>query len=300
METDLKKWHEDEKVWWNQHGEYMNLQWKLNDNLNKLLRNDLEIDYENYLFSPKQKMLDVGCGSGWFARSFSEKGMFVTGIDVSQEQINIANNLKSKTKDDKLTFICCDLLDWDCSELESHFDVIFVSAFLHHLPMVELEEIIRKISFVLKKSGKVYLYEPLESNNKNNFLVKIIDHVNNIMIEIFLTLIPKFFKLYNKRHIQELENGYSMESPHERPLNKDELESIFMKYFDVIEIRAWHIYSLGFSMQAMGLKKAALRFYSIIISLLVVWEKALIKTFGWEAFSRPGRFILCGIKLVKK
>jgi len=300
MDTDIKKWHEDEKVWWNRHGDYMTHQWKLNSFLHKLLRTDLEIDYKEYLFKSNGKMLDVGCGSGWLARSFSEKGMIVTGIDVSQEQIDAANALKSKTKDENLTFICCDLLDWDCSDLESNFDVIFVSAFLHHLPMVELEEVIRKISFVLKKEGKVYLYEPLESDEKGKLIVKFIDYINNITIAVFLTILPKFLNLYNERHIQELNNGYTMESPHERPLNKKALELILIKFFEIREIRGWHIYTLGFSMQAIGLKNAPLTFYSFIISIFSVWEKILIKLFGWESFSKPGRFILCGIKLVKK
>lgn len=300
METNLEKWHEDEKVWWNKYGDYMTHQWKLNSYLNKILRTDLENDYKEYLFKSGGKMLDVGCGSGWLARSFSEKGMVITGIDVSQEQIDAANDLKLKTNDANLTFICSDLLDWDCSDLESHFDVIFVSAFLHHLPMVELDEVIQKIAFVLKKGGKVYLYEPLESLGKEKLLVKNIDYINNLIISIFIRVLPKFFNLYNQRHIQELNNGYSMASPHERPLNKKEFEQILLKSFDINEIRGWHIYTLGFSMQAIGFKKIALYFCSIVISIFVIWEKVLIKLFGWESFSKPGRFILCGIKIVKK
>ena len=295
-----KEWHEDEKVWWNLHGNYMTYQWKLNPYLNSLLRTGINRDFNEYLLMSGGNLLDIGCGSGWLARSFSKQGMFVTGIDVSQEQIDDANLLKDQFNDKNLSFICCDLLDWNVDKYESFFDAIFVSAFLHHLPNNELDETIQKLSFVLKKGGRVYLYEPLESDVRRNFIASVIDYLNTVLSVVLLNYLPKWFRLHNKRHEEEIKNGYIMQSPRERPLQMLEFEKILSRTFEIKEIRGRHIYSIGFAMQTMGLKKFAIRIYSSILTLFYVWEQFLIKVFGWQPFSRKGRFIMCSFKLEKR
>ena len=57
-----------------------------------------DCDYENwsqYLIkklSPFSlvKGLDVGCGGGWFTRAFARQGYQMTGMDVSQEMLDFA------------------------------------------------------------------------------------------------------------------------------------------------------------------------------------------------------------------
>lgn len=299
MEKLNEDWHEDEKVWWNMHGSYMTYQWKLNPYLNRLLRTGLNRDFNEYLFKSGDRLLDIGCGSGWLARSFSKQGMNVTGIDVSQEQIDDANLLKDQWNDKNLTFICCDLLDWNVDHYESSFDAIFVSAFLHHLPIDELNEIIKKLAFVLKKGGRVYLYEPLEADMKSTFITSMIDYLNTVFTVVLLNYLPRWFGLHNQRHKEEIANGYIMQSPRERPLQMIELEKILSESFEIKEVRGRHIYSIGFAMQTMSLKKVTIMIYSAVLSLFYVWEQLLIKVFGWQPFSRKGRFIMCSLKIEK-
>ena len=43
-------------------------------------------------FKEKSKLIDIACGKGRHARYFNEKGIDVTGIDLSENSINYANN----------------------------------------------------------------------------------------------------------------------------------------------------------------------------------------------------------------
>ena len=47
----------------------------------------LILKLKNY---PLQSGLDVGCGGGWFTRAFTRAGYTVTGLDVSAEMLDCA------------------------------------------------------------------------------------------------------------------------------------------------------------------------------------------------------------------
>src|ERR1039457_490097 len=183
-------WHADEENWWNQYGEYMNYQWRLSPRMNKLVRAELEQDYKSYLLRPGESLLDLGCGSGWLSMYFAERGMTVLGVDVSQEQINAANLLKKERHLDNMTFQCFDFMKWDVQKYQGCYENVFVSAFLHHLPENELEVIIRKIATVLKRGGRVYMYEPLQSVGGRTFVVKVVDRLCNFLIHMMFDRLP--------------------------------------------------------------------------------------------------------------
>ena len=47
---------------------------------------------------PKQRILDLGTGTGVLARAFAKRGAIVTGIDIAREQIAIAKQLSKEAK----------------------------------------------------------------------------------------------------------------------------------------------------------------------------------------------------------
>lgn len=81
-----------------------------------------EIDYIDSLikkYSNKENIsiLDIGCGTGIHANYLAEKGYQVTGIDFSEEMIQIANGGKNKNTE----FFVYDATNF---QLEKKFDII--------------------------------------------------------------------------------------------------------------------------------------------------------------------------------
>jgi 2-polyprenyl-3-methyl-5-hydroxy-6-metoxy-1,4-benzoquinol methylase len=296
----LSKWHQDEKEWWDSHGEYMTYQWRLTPSLHTVIRAPLESDYINYLLKPGGRLLDLGCGSGWLSLYFAEQGMSVLGIDVSREQINAANELKEKRNVLSVDFECIDFIEWDIDKFDNAFDSVFVSAFIHHLPMIELEIIFQKIALIVKSGGRVFMYEPLTAVRSRKLMVKILDKICTAGLAILLDKLPNLLGLVSQRHKDEIARGYTMVSPHERPVDIDILKTFCKKDFEISEVKGWHLHSLGFSMQVTALKENVRKYYEPLGKLWYWIDTALFKIFGWDAFALPGRFILCGIKIVKK
>lgn len=297
----IEKWHHDEEAWWDKFGSYMSYQWRLTPRLNQSIRDELEREYTSFLVNPGDRLLDLGCGSGWLSLNFANQGMSVLGVDLSQEQINEAKRIETPREDGSVDFVCADFAHWECAAYEAQFDKVFVSAFLHHLPEVELEMIFKKIAFVLKSGGKVYMYEPLSSTAESRSLVLyIIDELFKRVSDILINGIPKWFNLLNNNYLIERDRGYIMSSPHERPVDIRLLERFCADLFDIKEVRGWHLYSLGFAMQTMNLKDSVKNVYSVFTSLLYVIDRVLLDRLGWQKFSQPQRFILCSIKLIRK
>jgi 2-polyprenyl-3-methyl-5-hydroxy-6-metoxy-1,4-benzoquinol methylase len=303
MSTELDpmaQWHQDEKSWWNMYGDYMTYQWQLTPHLHKVIRKPLENEYVEYLLKPGGRLLDLGCGSGWLSFDFAERGMSVIGVDVSSEQINAANESKARSKTENVEFECADFNTWNSERYRGYFDSVFVSAFMHHLPEVELELIVRKIASVVKPGGRVFLYEPLTAARPRSLAVKVVDRVCSMALLLLLDKLPKWLGLFSERHLAELARGYRMTSPHERPVAVELLNDLFGKEFEVSEIKGWHLHSLGFSMQVTALKEGARKYYETLVRFWFGLDRFLFRFFGWESFSLPGRFILCSVKLTRK
>jgi len=300
-QVSTEKWHKDEKIWWDIYGCYMSYQWKLTPTLNRILRTELVEDYTKFLVKPGDKLLDLGCGSGWLSHYFYDFGMSVLGIDVSQEQINEANKLRLNQSETELRFLCADFIHLDLDIYEATFDKVFVNAFLHHIPDIELQLIFKKIAFVLKPGGKVFMYEPLTSSRKSEpYLFKLADGFVERFCGIFITRFPEWFDMYNIPYKSIIKKGYTMSSPHERPVDIDLIKKFCKASFDIVEVKGWHLYSLGFAMQSMNLKGFLRKTYTVITAMLFMVDKIFLLLFGWQRFSKPQKFILCGIKLIRK
>ena len=298
--NQIKAWHDDEKAWWDKYGEYMTYQWTLTPALNKIIRSQWTRDFNEFLFCEKGMLLDVGCGGGWLSLNFAKKGMVVLGLDISDDQIKRANQLKNDSELKNLNFECADLVGWDCTEYRDKFDSIFVNAFLHHLPSSEIGIIFQKIGYVLKKGGKCYFYEPLMTQvKKGGFFIKLIDSFIGLMAGVLIGKIPHCFGLWNARYQEELKKGYIMQSPHEAPVQIESIKKLLPDSLTMVEIRGQHLYSLGFAMQTMSLKKSLQGIYTCLTWFFYRMDELLLNLFGWESFSQPGRFILCSIKLEK-
>jgi SAM-dependent methyltransferase len=106
--------------------------------------------YHSYLLkyvpAPCENTLDIGCGTGQFARLLAGRAKHVTALDLSPEMVKIA---QSRSQDySNLAYQVSDVLAQPLPD--AHFDCIASIATLHHIP---LEAILPKIADALKPGG---------------------------------------------------------------------------------------------------------------------------------------------------
>ena len=97
------------------------------------------------------KVIDVGCGEGFYSIYLASKGFDVTGIDISEKAINYAKKNAKKEGFD-IKFKVMDLND--LSEIKEKFDLVLEWAILHCMPFEKRKKYIESISKILNKGGK--------------------------------------------------------------------------------------------------------------------------------------------------
>ena len=65
------------------------------DEIMEVIEYDLWVDFVKPYLKPEIKILDLACGSGTFANSIANLGYKISGLDLSEEIINVA---KEKSK----------------------------------------------------------------------------------------------------------------------------------------------------------------------------------------------------------
>jgi cyclopropane fatty-acyl-phospholipid synthase-like methyltransferase len=92
-------------------------------------------------------VLDIGCGAGVPAdRLMIAAGLAVTGVDISQVQIERARRLVPEA-----TFVCCDVVDFDLGPVS--FDAIISLYTLIHLPLDDQRDLFPRVFDALRPGG---------------------------------------------------------------------------------------------------------------------------------------------------
>lgn len=116
------------------------------------------------MLKPGSTVLDVGCGGGIMAKYLSEKGLTVTGIDFSENQIAIAKREVPAAK-----FMVADLYDLD--SIEGQFDAVFAQAVLLHIPKKDITGIMEKLVAKLRDGGYMYIAVKKRESNEQEEVV---------------------------------------------------------------------------------------------------------------------------------
>ena len=118
--------------------------------------------YHNFLLKhvPQncENALEIGCGTGAFARLLAKRCKRVVALDLSPEMIRVARSRSSQF--DNLEFQLADAMTWDFPE--SQFDFICSIATLHHL---QQRELFVKMKDALKPGGVLVVLDLVESNS---------------------------------------------------------------------------------------------------------------------------------------
>jgi ubiquinone/menaquinone biosynthesis C-methylase UbiE len=105
-----------------------------------------------------ENALEIGCGTGAFARQLAKRCKQVIALDFSAEMIRVARS--RSTQFDNLEFQLADAMIWDFPQ--SHFDFVCSIATLHHLKQHEL---LLKIRDALKPRGVLVVLDLVESSS---------------------------------------------------------------------------------------------------------------------------------------
>src|SRR5262249_47319089 len=110
------------------------------------------------------RALEIGCGTGAFARQLAKLSQQVTALDLSAEMVRVARSRSAPV--DNLEYQCADVMS--CDLPNEHFDCVATIATLHHLP---LRKALAKLKNSIKAEGILLvldLFEPERSLRKVN------------------------------------------------------------------------------------------------------------------------------------
>ncbi|PJA97851.1 MAG: hypothetical protein CO128_10370 [Ignavibacteriales bacterium CG_4_9_14_3_um_filter_30_11] len=110
------------------------------DRLFSLIKNFIE---------PNSSLVDVGCGTGRFSFSISDKVTKVVGIDLSEKNINKAKENLLKNPNDKISFQHTTISDLISQNL--HFDYAIMTYVIHEVNEEERVNLLNELSQVADK-----------------------------------------------------------------------------------------------------------------------------------------------------
>ena len=158
-----------------------------------------------------RQALEIGCGSGSFARLLSCKAERVLGLDLSSKMIEIAR--ERSVEYSNIEYRVTDVMGWDFPE--ETFDCIVSIATLHHLPFIRT---LQKVKTGLKDNGVLMvldLYEP--------------EGIRDSLINLLAVPVHTILKLKNTGKLREpkaIWNGWAEHAKHDSYLPVSNIQRI--------------------------------------------------------------------------
>ena len=175
--AELNKFSELAHKWWDKTSEFK----PLHD------INPLRLSYVDQAVSLAGKsVLDVGCGGGILSESMAEKGAIVTGIDLSEKALKVAqlHSLETNINVDYRLVAVEQLAE----EQPASFDVVTCLEMLEHVP--DPASVVKACAKLVKPGGHVF-FSTINRNAKA-YLFAVIG------AEYVLNLLPKGTHDYSK------------------------------------------------------------------------------------------------------
>jgi ubiquinone/menaquinone biosynthesis C-methylase UbiE len=128
--------------------------------------NKRELDEFVRRLPPHSTILDIGCGSGLVAKFLMDRGLRVTGIDISKNMLKLARQCAPEAKFYKMDMTRMRFVD-------NSFDGVVALYSIIHLPRIFHERIFKKISRITRTNGIVLLSvggSNLENSIEDNWM----------------------------------------------------------------------------------------------------------------------------------
>ena len=147
-EDEISKFAKIASEWWNESGKFKPLHMinpirvvYITERIKELKKCDFK----------KISLLDIGCGGGILSESMARVGMKVTGIDVCEESIKVAQSHAEKVGLD-INYMCTSVEDLNSNK---KYDVILLMEVVEHID--NLEFFIEQVMKLLKPNGLIFI-----------------------------------------------------------------------------------------------------------------------------------------------
>lgn len=185
------------------------------------------------------KILDVGCGRGWFIKRLKENLKDydeIIGIDIRDDVLEKA---REKHQETKIKFANIDATKMPYKD--NSFDVVSISNTLHHLPEPSL--ILSEMQRVLKPQGLFMIHEMFCDNQSNKQLSHVTLHHLQGEMDMLIGVCHK--ETYKKEELLNIAKDLGLEIIHiiehntheeqEKEYNEDDEKKILDEIFDALE-----------------------------------------------------------------
>lgn len=152
--NELSKFAELASHWWDKQGEFKSLH-----DINPLRVDYIEEHCQGLL---GKSVIDIGCGGGILSEALAQKGANVSGIDMVQASLDVANLHRLESGLD-IQYHLSTAEDW-ASEHEQAYDVVCCLEMLEHVP--DPSAIVKACASLVKPKGKV-IFSTLNRNMKS-------------------------------------------------------------------------------------------------------------------------------------
>ena len=144
-------------------------------------------------YAHKNKVLDAGCGSGFFSKYFIERDCEIISLDYSKEALKLTQELDSRIKLIRGNILCT-------SFKNETFDLIFSDGLLEHYK--NPTNILLEFKRILKKNGLIATFVP----NKYSYWM-LIKPFKLKDIDEYRFIIRELIKLHEKIGFKIIEFG---------------------------------------------------------------------------------------------
>ena len=97
------------------------------------------------------KIIDIGCGEGFYSIYLASKGFEVTGIDLSEKAIKYAKE-NAVRRGVNVRFLVMDIADLE--QLKEKFDFVLEWGVMHHIMPLQRQKYVEDVAKLLNKGGK--------------------------------------------------------------------------------------------------------------------------------------------------